>query len=196
PSLTIQTDQQDAYWHWSVPTDGAQRDADNFLHIGDSDANIDRATYQFDLSTLPTGVSISQAQLGLYYNGYCIDTTIPCGQYHTIEAHRMTSIWDDSSTTSQLTYDTAVLSSVQMNLFGPDQWYYWPVTSAVQNWYSNSQPNDGLLLLRNPDNVLGVSGPAIPSRNYYDGSITPELIVTWTAPPGVSVPGPPTNVTG
>src|SRR5205823_5624598 len=36
PSLTIQTDQQDAYWHWSVPTDGAQRDADNFLHIGDS----------------------------------------------------------------------------------------------------------------------------------------------------------------
>ena len=74
------------------------------------DAHIDRPSYQFDLSVLPAGVSITQAQLGLYYDGHCISTTVACGQYHTIEAHRMTSAWNYNSTTSQLTYDTGMLT--------------------------------------------------------------------------------------
>ncbi|OLE21203.1 MAG: hypothetical protein AUG49_22635 [Catenulispora sp. 13_1_20CM_3_70_7] len=195
PTLTVQTDTMDAYWHWTAPTENGWWD-DGRLHIGDSDANIDRGTYQFDISALPAGISITQAQLGLYFDGLCITTTVTCAPNHTIEVHRMTSAWDYGSTTSQLTYDSAVLSSQLVNVAGPHQWYFWNVTGTVQNWYSGSQPNDGLLVMRNPDNVLGVSGPQFANQVYYDGSKTPELILTWTAPPGVTVPGAPTNVTG
>ena len=183
PTITIQPDTQDAYFHGNVPTDTglAGGDASHLLHIGDSTSHFDWSALQFDMGAIPTGAQITAASLGLYYNGYCISPANACaGSTHAIEAHRMTAAWSPSSQTQQLAYDAAVLSSTSVTLDSPYRWINWNVTSTAQNWYTGAQPNYGLLLKRNPD-VLGAGGPALPSAMYSDTTVVPKLDITYNS---------------
>ncbi len=184
PTISIQPDSQDAYFHGNVPTDTGFLDNNGMMHIGDSDAHYDWSAVQFSLSSIPANAQISSASLGLFYNGYCISTTNPCGgTTHTLEAHRMTAAWSPGSQTQQLAYDSTVLSTVTMTLDSNYRWLHWDVTGTVQNWYGGVQPNYGLLVKRNQD-VLGVSGPALPSDQYTtDSTLGPALNVTYAADP-------------
>jgi len=182
PTISIQPDSQDAYFHGNVPSDPGFVDSTGYIHVGDSDAHYDWGAVQFSLSSIPANAQISKATLGLYYEGHCIATTNPCGgTTHTLEAHRMTAAWSPSSQTQQLAYDSTVLSRVTMTLDSNFRWLTWDVSATAQNWYSGLQPNYGLLLKRNPD-VLGASGPALPSNQYtVDSNLGPELNVTYAA---------------
>ncbi len=182
PTISIQPDSQDAYFHGNVPTDPGFHDTSGYIHIGDSDSHYDWSAFQFSLSSIPANASISSASLGLYYEGHCIATTNPCGgSTHTIEAHRMTGGWSPASQTQQLGYDATVLSSLTMTLDANFRWLNWDVTGTAKNWYSGVQPNYGLLLKRNAE-VLGISGPALPSNQYtVDSNLGPKLDVTYAA---------------
>ncbi len=137
PTISIQPDLQDAYFHGNVPTDPGFHDSSGYIHVGDSDAHYDWGAVQFDLSSIPVNAKISSASLGLYYEGHCIATTNPCGgTTHTIEAHRMTAAWSPSSQTQQLAYDSTILSSLTMTLDSNFRWLSWDVTATAQNWYS------------------------------------------------------------
>ncbi|HVD47847.1 MAG TPA: DNRLRE domain-containing protein, partial [Candidatus Limnocylindria bacterium] len=184
PTLSIQPDSQDAYFHGNAPTDTGTHDNNGMIHIGDSSSHYDWSAVQFGLSSIPANAQISSASLGLFYNGYCISPPTSCGgSTHTIEAHRMTAAWSPSSQTQQLAYDSTVLSTLTMTLDSNHRWLSWNVTATVQNWYNSLQPNYGLLLKRNSD-VLGASGPALPSNQYTsDSTLGPKLDVTYTAEP-------------
>src|SRR5260370_20598887 len=184
PTISIQPDSQDAYFHGNVPTDTGFLDNNGMMHIGDSDAHYDWSAVQFSLSSIPANAQISSASLGLFYNGYCISTTNPCGgTTHTLEAHRMTAAWSPGSQTQQLAYDSTVLSTVTMTLDSNYRWLLWDVTGTVQNWYGGVQPNYGLLVKRNQDG-LGGSGPALPSDQYTTGAtLRPTLNGSYAARP-------------
>src|SRR6266851_163782 len=92
----------------------------------------------------------------------------------------MTAPWSASTTSSQVQFDPAALSTVSFAVGQPLGWLYWPVTTTVQNWLSGAQPNDGLLA-KDAAEPLGSGGIAVPSSSYAASTaVQPELQVTYT----------------
>jgi RHS repeat-associated protein len=168
---------------FAVNVSNAAANVGTFLPIGTDSSNTWRSAVRFDVSSL-TGMSVTQANLQLYYNGACISTSSPgCpNTSHQVDVHRMTGAWTTSSTSGQLQYDSAILSSFTLAAGAADQWMTWSVTGTVQNWVGGTQPNDGLLLNRDPDSSLNLSGPAPPSMEATASpGLTPELVVTYVS---------------
>jgi RHS repeat-associated protein len=175
PTITLQPDTQDASFPMGcncVPW------VSDRLAIGTDTGGAWRAGLQFDLSSIPAGIAVTSAQLGLYDDGICLYI---CGNSHVIEAHRMTAPWSTSTASSQLQFDSTALSTVTATAGQVAGWLYWPVTTTVQNWLVGAQPNYGLLLKRSIE-PLGVGGIFPPSRTYAAESILqPKLQVTYTS---------------
>jgi RHS repeat-associated protein len=176
PTITIQPDTQDA--SFAASCGGCGADVLDRLYVGTDSSYAWRAALQFDLSSVPPGVAVTGAQLGLYYDGQC---NYVCGNPHSFEAHRMTAPWSASSTSSQLQFDSTALSTVNFATGQPLGWLYWPVTTTVQNWLTGAQPNDGLLV-KDATETLGNGGIAVPSRSYAGSTaVQPELQVTYAS---------------
>jgi RHS repeat-associated protein len=181
PTLTIQPDAQDATF--AASCGGCTPFVVDRLYVGSDTSAVWRGALQFDLSSIPAGVTVSSAQLGLYYDGYCLAVNGTCTGVasHDLEAHRMTAPWSPSTTSSQLRFDSTTLSTVTITTSQQVGWLYWPITLTVQNWLSGAQPNDGLLL-KATDETLGLGGLAAPSRSYAGSStVQPELQVTYSS---------------
>ncbi|HKN50970.1 MAG TPA: DNRLRE domain-containing protein, partial [Amycolatopsis sp.] len=180
PTLTVQPDTQDADFTWNQPTYSPWLGAS--IPMGTDSTNTWRPGVQFDLSSIPAGASVTGASLGLYYNGYCLATANPgCpNTSHTVDVHRMTAAWNTSSTTSQIQFDSTILSSFTLPAGAPNEWMTWDVSTAVKNWLSGTWSNYGLFLNRDPDNTLNLSGPYPPGMRYTaDTTVLPELNVTY-----------------
>lgn len=108
------------------------------MRVNDTSANLQYSLIEFDLSLIPSGVTINSALLGLYkYDGYS-DAGI------TIDSHQVTSAWSEDVTWStQPAMNSAVESST--TLFG-NGWYTWDLTSLTQNWVSGTVDNYGVAL--------------------------------------------------
>src|SRR5262249_4536747 len=151
PTITVQPDTQDASFAMGC---NCVASVGSWLAIGTDPGGAWRAALQFDLSSIPAGTAVTSAQLGLYDDWTCPSV---CGNNHTIEAHRMTAPWSTSATSSQLQFDSTVLSTVPVTAGQVVGWLYWPITTTVQNWLSGAQPNYGLLMKRDTE-PLGVGG--------------------------------------
>jgi hypothetical protein len=100
PTFTVQPDVEDA----SFATPNYLAWAGDRTYIGTADTAW-RGAIQFDLAGLPAGAPITDAKLGLYYDGWCMAAGPPgspfCGGVsHPIDAHRMTAPWSTASSTN------------------------------------------------------------------------------------------------
>jgi len=150
-----------------------------------------RILIEFDLSSIPGGVTINSATLGLYrYDGY---TSLPL----ILDAHRITTPWTEAVTYSTApVFDASIQSSATVTVNG---WYTWDLTAAVSAWTSGAWANNGVGIYDHgstffqrfvsSDNV-GATEPsfALPPR---DPSLRPYLEIDFTA-----VPEPSTFVAG
>jgi len=113
-----------------------------------------RAIVKFDLSSVPAGSTIDNAQLQLYFYMF---TGSPFGQSYT--AYRVTKDWSEqdadwidagfpfgSWTTpgGDFTTDGASSGTVPANI---GQYMSWDVTAIVKAWIQNVQANYGFLIL-------------------------------------------------
>ncbi|MCA1720794.1 MAG: DNRLRE domain-containing protein, partial [Actinobacteria bacterium] len=181
PTITVQPDAQDA--SFPATCAGCTPYVSNRLYIGSSDTNTWRGAVQFDLAGVPAGAAVTGASLGLYFDGYCMSATgaFCGGTSHPIDAHRMTGPWTTGSTTSQLAFDPAPLSTYTLAAGAPQGWMTWPVTSTVQGWLNGTQANNGLLLKRQTETTSS-SGPVPPSRSFTASpSLQPKLDITYTS---------------
>ncbi len=181
PTLTIQPDSQDATF--AASCGGCTPYSLDRLYVGSDTSAVWRGALQFDLSSIPAGVTVSSAQMGLYYDDYCLAVNGTCTSVpsHDLELHRMLAPWSSSSTSSQLQFDSTVLSTQTITTSQQVGWLYWPITWTVQHWLSGAQANDGLLL-KATDETLGLGGLAAPSRSYAGStSVQPELQVTYAS---------------
>jgi RHS repeat-associated protein len=178
PSMTIQPDSEDASF---VAAGNFLPFVNERLFIGSGSSNHWRAALLFDLAGLPVDAQVTDANLGLYFDGWCIATSGPfCGgTEHVLDAHRMTGAWSLSSTSDQLSFEAAALSSHTLAASLPRGWMNWPVTGTVQGWVSGSLPNYGLLVKRRAE-VIDSSGPVPPGRRFTGSpDLQPRLEVTY-----------------
>jgi len=183
PTLTIQPDSNDATFAANCSNCQPFVDTGNGrMYIGTDNSNVWRQAIQFDMNAIPAGVNVTSANLGIYYDGYCLSISGAfCGGIsHQIDAHNMTAAWSTSSVTSQVTYDPTVLSSFTLPNGASNQWMSWGLGSVVSGWVSGTLPNYGLYLMLSSE-PLGASGPAPPGMRYPgDVSLTPSLTVTFS----------------
>jgi RHS repeat-associated protein len=170
PTFVIQPDAVDRTFY---ACSGCGGFGGNYLYIGTDNNNAYRAGLKFDLSSIPMGAVVNGAQL-IVTTDNVISISNPASS-HQIDAHRITSAWDTSSSTPA--FDATVLSSYVFPGTAP---MAWDISSTVLNWLSGTQPNYGILLMRNPE-PLGAGGPVPWSGSYAgDPTRTPRLSITYT----------------
>jgi hypothetical protein len=101
------------------------------------------AYIQFDLASIPSGASVSQATLKLYVNAV---TTV--GSFNV---DYVNGTWKESTITSSLApaLGNSIVSSVPITSADKNQYILINITPAVQAWLSGATPNDGIALVAN-----------------------------------------------
>ena len=76
-----------------------------YVWLGTDEYDAYRGAFKFNLADIQAGAAISSAKLGLYqHSDWCIYATADCGATsHTLNLHRMTAAWTDTSRTSAVT---------------------------------------------------------------------------------------------
>jgi hypothetical protein len=131
---------------------------------------------KFDISGIPSNVSIESASLSLYYYDY--DYTNPAG--HPLALHRFNSDWNEETISrnfmptwsSQISTQTTLPSST-------GHWLTWDVTSDVEDFISGALPNYGWII----KDEYYWSGANIPTSYLYSkeyGSLIPYLQIELT----------------
>jgi hypothetical protein len=184
---------QDAEFETSCTYAPCQTRDDDPMSIGGDDVSTYAVGVQFDLSAIPADATISDAELGLHFNGQCGWTS----QYgfacppssHTIDAYRMTAPWSEGSVTPQtapgdIRYDATPIASTTLASGASAGWLGWNVTSTAQSWLGGA--NNGVLLKHNPE-ALDTGAPTFESSED-DPSLAPKLDVTYDG--GTATPPP------
>ena len=121
------------------------------LVLGWDGASQRRPMLRFDVqNSLPKGIKVLDAELGLYMLDNDVDNT-PA----TVNLHRITRSWTGAATwnkydgtnnwtTAGGDFDSTVAASNTVNAWG--QWYKWFPRQLVQSWIDGSVTNNGLIL--------------------------------------------------
>jgi hypothetical protein len=138
-----------------------------------SGATSSQGLIQFDLSALPSNVTILSATLSLYQS-------FNDGNGDTISLFQNTSAWSESTTTydTKPSFDSTAVSSLLISDPNSGVTRTFDLTSVVQGWYSGGLVNDGLTLTQSPD---------APAWIYFEGqrssnpSQAPSLTIVYTS---------------
>ncbi len=173
PTLVIPSSSKDAQINSQHPTTnygsldnmGVGR-YDNFSTL--------RALIQFDITSIPEGVSITSAVMTLnvvsIYNSSIIDVVTP---YRVMQDwNEYTVNWVNGPTIDNNTFGGSV------NLFSIGA-YSWDVTNLVKGWYTGLYPNYGVML-RSLE-TRNFEAKIIATREYADISKRPSLTITYEA---------------
>jgi hypothetical protein len=138
-----------------------------------------RGMIEWNISAIPTGMSITSAVMSLYLNastGNAIDIT----------AARLTSAWNETNVTwaTKPGYDTTVYATVSVGTVG--LFYDWNITTLVKQWYNGTYPNYGMYMKAPTENLTGNSqAKRFATSDYTAAAYRPRINITFndiTAP--------------
>jgi len=138
-----------------------------------------RGMIQWNLSSIPTGVTITNATMSLYLNQ-------SNGNAITITAVRITSSWNETNVTwaTKPGYNTTIYDSKSVDTTGI--FYDWNITTAVQEWYNGTYPNYGMYLKVDTENSTGnLQSKIFLTSDYSVSTLRPKINITYgdiTAP--------------
>jgi len=164
---------------------------------------VKRPMIQFDLSSIPSGVTIVDARLWLYtshYKSHAADMTVSLyglkqgwvEMETTWERVRSGVNWGAPGASDTLTdRDDAPTSSRLVS--ATNTWYDLDVTSLVQAWIDGTRANDGMLLIATGNTVE----MSFWSSEYSLPNLRPKLVIQYIVGPLVptNTPGPTTTGT-
>jgi hypothetical protein len=128
-----------------------------------------QTTYiQFNLSSIPSGATVSQATLKLYVNAV---TT--AGSFNV---NYVSSAWSEGTVdfSNAPTQGAAIASNVAVTTADKNQYILINVTPAVQAWLSGSETNDGIALVAN-----STFNATFDSKENTTTSHAPELDIVF-----------------
>jgi hypothetical protein len=157
------TPSADAYTDTATPT--KNYGAVTLLSV---DGATDTTYIRFDLASIPSGASVSQATLKLY--AYAVNTA---GSFNV---DYVNGSWTESTITSSLApaLGTTIAASVPITTADKNQYILIDVTPAVQAWLSGSKANDGIALVAN-----GTFNASFDSKENTATSHPPELDIVF-----------------
>jgi hypothetical protein len=140
----------------------------------------------FNLSQVPTNVTVTDARLSLYHN----PTSSSSGQSGSNEAELkeiMTS-WDEATVTWNNKPTTSSAGSITLatSTSGIQDYENIDLTNMVQGWYKNAASNNGLMLdiiTRDP-----LASMLFCSSDHSDSTKRPKLLVCYTNNETNSIP--------
>lgn len=156
-----------------------------------------RTLIQFDLSSIPAGAEVTSATLKLYYATYSssvVEGESPGGRIYW--AYRVTQPWTENGitwnkydgtnswTTPGGEYTGTGGASLTMPSSMP-RWVEWDVTTIVEAWIEDSQPNHGFLI-KDADETMTRNNWVWASFRSSDYSTQPDknpiLEISYTQP--------------
>jgi len=128
---------------------------------------------QFDLASIPSGASVSQATLKLYVN-----SVTTAGSFNV---DYVNGSWTEGTITwnSSPALGTTIASNVSVTTADKNQYILVNVTPAVQAWLSGSEANDGIALVAN-----STFNATFDSKENTGTSHPPELDIVFASGTG------------
>ena len=128
---------------------------------------------QFDLASIPSGASVSQATLKLYVN-----SVTTAGSFNV---DYVNGSWTEGTInwSSSPALGTTIASNVSVTTADKNQYILVNVTSAVQAWLSGSEANDGIALVAN-----STFNATFDSKENTTTSHPPELDIVFAGGTG------------
>ena len=136
-----------------------------------------RAFVQFDLSSIPSSATVSEATLRLFYDGCDSDPDVDVGIFEVM------SSWAEStlSWNTQPSFAGSAEDIVSLACAGATGVYVeWDITGLVQDWVSGSASNHGVAMKAVEE--VGDSGRLLAEFGSREGTIgeQPKLVVSYT----------------
>ncbi|MBI5302364.1 MAG: DNRLRE domain-containing protein [Chloroflexi bacterium] len=128
-----------------------------------------RALLRFGLK-LPANYAILQAKLNVHVMTATSGTT-------RIGVHRLTGAWSQTAVTwNNQPGRTAMYDNVSV---GGEGWYTWDVTKMVEEWHTDAQPDNGLVLMNTSENLSTINYRAFNSNEHLNRALRPYLQITY-----------------
>jgi len=159
------TPSQDAYTNSAVPK--ANYGANGLLYVSDAS----EVTYiQFNLPSIPSGATVSQATLKLFVNGV--------GTAGSFNVDFVNGSWTESTISYALSpaLGASIVSSLPTTTAQKNNYILIDVTAAVDAWLVGKEPNDGIALVAN-----GTTTVSFDSKENTGTSHPPELDIILTS---------------
>ena len=162
---------QDAYICDCLPDVTNPNGNANYLYHGQFGSCYDRTLIQWDLSGIPSSVTIVSAEMKLYCEAfYGSESGYP--EYFMINEE-----WNEQT----VTYNTQPGYSTEISFTGywpaANEWYTVDVLEFVQCWLDESHPNQGIYCFCNETTSTCV--PGFWSSNYTQEELHPKLVITY-----------------
>mgnify|MGYP001765809233 CR=1 FL=1 len=134
-----------------------------------------RGLIHFDISSIPSGVSVNSANLYLYM------ATLS-GQYQIHDMHRVNAPWTEATVNwaNQPVFESIPTASADIGTVA-NTWISWDVSSDVQAFMSGT-PNNGWLLKHRVESLNAYQYAKYWTKEYETTSLRPYLEVTYTLP--------------
>ena len=149
----------------------------SYTGIGNSASTIVRTYIEFDLSSIPADVRITDADLKLYqYNTIGPDNFI-------IGLHKVTSNWDESTITWNLQPTSSTDAEVTSNItVGTITWKSWDIDTLVQSWLDGDITNYGMVLKDTDESSVNTIAYFWTSDYTTDATKRPILEIDYYIP--------------
>ena len=153
------------------------------LGVGTTRTSIERSLVQFDLRTIKTGTQIDAADLRLFYD----QVDYSDANAVTIEAHRVTSAWAESTVTwntvSSAVGEAGNTTQTKPANAGGGHWHDFSVKSIVQSWLNGTNPNYGFVLKGASEALKqGALLYEASEDGFHERNNAPMLVVTYGIP--------------
>lgn len=156
-------------------------------YVGSSDSDDKWFLISFDLSSIPSNVTVTSAALSLYVRRFRNGTP-----NKTVHAYQITGSWTEGSGTGIDGQDVAGVdwlnkpgfdsTSLDSNTIGGTSgWYSWSITDLVQDWVNGNKTNYGVYIKEEDGSESTSNGTKVfASRQYSTTTIRPKLNVVYT----------------
>jgi len=143
---------------------------------------IARGLLQFDLSSIPTGATVSSATLSLYNDPTAVQTG---GQHSTLSGSntayisKVNAAWDQSTVTwsNQPTTSTANQATIPMSTSNNEDYTNLDVTALVADMVKNPSSNYGMMISLVTE--VQYRSLVFASSNHSNAAKRPKLVVNY-----------------
>ncbi|MEU4446911.1 DNRLRE domain-containing protein [Actinosynnema sp. NPDC050801] len=190
PTITIQptvTQSQDVMIAQDLPTsnfDGNWRLSTGTTNAATTTAY--RSLVRFGLGSVPSGATLSSAQLKMYYD----QDFEPYGKSVEIEARRVTAAWNEATATwnsMNAAFAEAATGTQTKPATVSSAWHSFDVRNIVQSWLTSATTNHGFMLKAKTE-APQLGGLRYEAAEYaYNGenANSPKLVLVYGRPSAI-----------